>query len=171
MSSRFPDTQEHRPRQVEHDRQAMIGWEALMALERLQRHLRIDTEPVRNRARILRTVGKLLGARSLAWVSMQGDGDVLLEGEPLFSPCECGQLATHLADQTRGEELGYVLDNEPRKSGWGPRYPRILNLLAVPIAERSTSGLAAGVQQDLEPPAVRATNGQTTGRQHSSDGN
>jgi HD-GYP domain-containing protein (c-di-GMP phosphodiesterase class II) len=134
------DNRERRRTQNERDRQAMIAWEAIVDLDQLHRSLRIDTEPARNRRRILRGAGKLLGARSLAWVSLVGDRDVLIEGEPILSSCDCGQLANYLADDTRGEESGYVLENEPRKSGWGARFPRILNLMAVPVADKTMSG-------------------------------
>jgi HD-GYP domain-containing protein (c-di-GMP phosphodiesterase class II) len=134
------DSREHRQTQIGSDRQAIIAWEVVMGLDRLHRNLRIDEEPARNRARILRVAGKLLGVRALAWVSRIGDRDVLIEGEPVLSPCDCEELANHLADDTRGEESGYVLENEPRESRWGARFPGILNLMAVPVADKKMSG-------------------------------
>ena len=93
----------------------MIAWDAIMGLERLHRNLRTHKEPARNRARILRIAGELLGVSSLAWVSLLEDGDVVLEGERLLSPWDCGQLANHLADQNLGDQSGYVLVNEARR--------------------------------------------------------
>ena len=134
------DSRDRRRTQIERDKQSMIAWEAVVGLDRLHRNLRVDKEPARNRGRILRAAGKLLGARSLAWVSLVGDRDVLIEGEPILSPCDCGQIANCLADETRGEESGYVLQNEPRESRWGARFPRILNLMAVSVADKTMSG-------------------------------
>ena len=138
---------DRRRSQAEQDRQSMIAWEAIMGLERLHRNLQIHKEPARNRGRILRVAGELLGVPSLAWVSVLEDGDVVLEGERLLSPWDCGQLADHLADQNLRDQSGYVLINEARESRWGARFPQIQNLLAVPVAEKTLVGLGAGVQQ------------------------
>jgi HD-GYP domain-containing protein (c-di-GMP phosphodiesterase class II) len=126
--------------QADQDRQSMIAWEAIMGLERLHHNLRIHKEPARNWGRILRAAGELLGVASLAWVSLLGDGDVVLEGERLLSPWDCGQLADHLADQNRRDQSGYVLINEARASRWGARFPQIQNLLAVPVGEKTLTG-------------------------------
>jgi HD-GYP domain-containing protein (c-di-GMP phosphodiesterase class II) len=134
------DMCDRRRSQAKQDRQSMIAWEAIMGLDRLHRNLRIDKEPARNRGRILRGAGELLGVPSLAWVSLLGDGDVVLEGERLLSPWDCGQLAKHLADQNLWDQSGYVLINEARESSWGARFPQILNLLAVPVGEKTLSG-------------------------------
>ncbi len=122
------------------DRQSMIAWDAIMGLERLHRNLRIHKEPARNRARILRIAGELLGVQSLAWVSVLGDGEAVLEGERLLSPWDCGQLADHLADQKLWDQSGYVLINEARESRWGTRFPQIQNLLAIPVVDKTLSG-------------------------------
>ena len=134
------DLRDRQRSQAEQDRQSLIAWEAVMGLERLHRHLRIHKEPARNRGRILRVAGELLGAQSLAWVSLQRDEDVVFEGERLLSPWDCGQLASLLAHQTLWEELGYVLINDARETSWAARFPQILNLLAIPVAEKTLSG-------------------------------
>ena len=126
--------------QVERDRQSKIAWDAIMCLERLHHNTRIHKEPARNRGRILRIAGELLGVPSLAWVSTLGDGEVVLEGERLLSPWDCGQLAGHLADRKRGDESGYLIINEPRESHWGSRFPQIQNLLAIPVVDKTFSG-------------------------------
>jgi len=126
--------------QAERDRQSKIAWDAIMAIERLHRSLRTHKEPARNRRRILRIAGELLGVRSLAWVSRLGDGDVVLEGEQILSPWDCGQLVDHLADPNLRDQSGYVLVNEARESRWGARFPQIQNLLAVPVVEKTLLG-------------------------------
>src|SRR5262249_26238069 len=63
--------------QADLDRQAMIAWEAMMALERLHRGTRLHREPTRERQRVLRAAGELLGAQSLVWVPVQRDDDVV----------------------------------------------------------------------------------------------
>jgi HD-GYP domain-containing protein (c-di-GMP phosphodiesterase class II) len=134
------ELRDRRHAQAEHDRQAMIAWEAVMGLDRLHRSLRTDKEPARNRRRILRVAGELLGTQAVAWVSSSSDGDVLVEGDALLSPWDCAQLAHHLENQARDDEAAYVLVNEPREGHWGTRFPRVLNLLAVPVADKTSSG-------------------------------
>ena len=126
--------------QAEQDRQSVVAWEALMGLDRLHRTLQNHKEPARNRGRILRFAGELLGVSSLAWVSRLEDGEVLLEGEPLLSSWDCGQLAGHLADQGRGDQPGYVLINDVRERRWGARFPQIVNVLAVPVSDKILTG-------------------------------
>jgi HD-GYP domain-containing protein (c-di-GMP phosphodiesterase class II) len=118
----------------------MIVWEAMMALERLHRGTRLHKEPTRERQRVLRAAGELLGAQSLVWVPVQRDDDVVIEGEPLVSPWDCSQLANVLANQSLWEETGYVLINETRETSWGARFPQVLNLLAIPVADRKLIG-------------------------------
>jgi len=137
---RTRDMDELRRSQAERDRQSRIAGDAIMGLERLHRKLQIHKEPARNWGRILRVAGELLGVSSLAWVPVLGDGDVVLEGEWLLSPWDCGQLANHLADPKLRDQSGYVLINEPRESSWGARFPQIQNLLAVPVADQTFSG-------------------------------
>src|SRR5262249_25048658 len=125
---------------AERERQSKAAWDALMAIERLHRGLRTHKEPGRNRGRILRVAGELLGARSLSWVSRLGDGEVTLEGEQLLSGWEWRQLVDHLAASHLRDGFAYLLVNEPRASQWGARFPRIQNLLAVPILEKNVLG-------------------------------
>ncbi len=134
------DSRESRRSHIERDRQARIAWEAVIGIDRLHRNLRIDKDPARNRRRILRAAGELLSAESIAWVSLLDDGDVSVQGEPLLSPWDCRQLANHLADETCDAETEYVVLNEPRERRWAARFPQIRNLLAIPVADKTTSG-------------------------------
>src|SRR5262249_38275340 len=126
--------------QAEQDRQSMIAWEAMMALERLHRGAKIHKDSARDRQRVLRAAGELLGAQSLVWVPVQRDDDAVFEGERLLSPWDCGQLANVLANQALWEESGYVLINDTRETSWGARFPQVLNLLAIPVADRKLTG-------------------------------
>jgi HD-GYP domain-containing protein (c-di-GMP phosphodiesterase class II) len=134
------ESRDRRHTQAEHERQAMMAWEAVMGLDKLHRSLRIHKEPVRHRRRILRAAGELLGAPSLAWVSLHGEGDVVQEGESLLSPWDCGRLASQLTEETRGDESSYVLVNDPPQTAWGTQYPQIANLLAVRVGLEGSSG-------------------------------
>ncbi len=126
--------------QVEQDRQAMIVWEAMMSLERLHRRAKIHKESARERRRILRTAGELLGVQSMAWVPVQREDEVVFHGEQILSPWDCGQLANVLAGQAHCEEAGYMIINETRETSWGTRFPKVVNLLAIPIEERKLTG-------------------------------
>ena len=126
--------------QAEQDRQSMIAWESMMALERLHRGARIHKEPARERRRILRHAGELMGAQAMAWVPVHRDDGVALEGERLLSPWDCGQLADVLSGQTLCEESGYLIVNDSRESSWGARFPQIVNMLAIPVADKKLAG-------------------------------
>jgi HD-GYP domain-containing protein (c-di-GMP phosphodiesterase class II) len=126
--------------QAEQDRQSMIAWEAMISLERLHRGARIHKESTRERQRVLRAAGELLGVHSLAWVPVQRDDDVVFEGERLLSPWDCGQLANVLAGQAQWEQSGYVIINNTGDTSWGARFPQVLNLLGIPIADRKLTG-------------------------------
>jgi HD-GYP domain-containing protein (c-di-GMP phosphodiesterase class II) len=138
---------DRRRSQADHDRQSMIAWDAIMNLERSHRDLQIHKDPARNRGRILRAAAEISGASALAWVSLLGDGDVALEGERLLSPWDFRQLVNQLADQKHRDPSGYVLINEARHTDWGARFPRIANLLAVPVTEKSLSGWMLAVNK------------------------
>jgi HD-GYP domain-containing protein (c-di-GMP phosphodiesterase class II) len=138
---------DRRRNQADQDRQSMIAWEAIVDLERMHRNLQIHKEPARNRGRILRTGGELVGASSVAWVPLQGDGDVVIEGERLLSPWDVGQIANQLTEQNVRDQSEYVLINDARQSRWGARFPRIVNLLAVPVTEQSGSGWVLAVNK------------------------
>ena len=128
------------PTKAELDRESMIAWEAIMGIERLHRSAKIHKEPARERRRILRVAGELLGTRSLAWVPIHRDDEVVFEGDRLLSAWDCVQLTRILADRPGWEESGYVLINDAQGNHWGTRFPRVLNLLAVPVAEKTLSG-------------------------------
>jgi len=128
------------PTKAELDRESIIAWEAIMGLEQLHRSAKIHKEPARERRRILRVAGELLGTRSLAWVPIHRDDDVVFEGDRLLSAWDCVQLTSTLADRPGWEESGYVLINDAQGNHWGTRFPRIRNLLAVPVAEKTLSG-------------------------------
>jgi HD-GYP domain-containing protein (c-di-GMP phosphodiesterase class II) len=133
--------------QADQDRQSMIAWDAIVDLERVHRNLQIHKEPARNRGRILRAAGELLGASSVAWVPLLGDGDAVLEGERLLSSWDLGQLANQLTEQNLQDQAEYVLINDARESPWGARFPRIVNLLAVSVMEKSVSGWVLAVNK------------------------
>ncbi len=133
--------------QAVQDRQSMIAWEALMALERLHRGARIHKEPARERRRILRIAGELLGAQSLAWVPVQRDDGVVSEGERLLTPWDCDQLAAVLAGQARWEESGYVIINEPGETSWARTVPAGAQPAGDTGRRQEAVGMGPGVQQ------------------------
>ena len=140
--------------QAEHDRQSMIAWEAMMALERLHRGAKLHKDPARERQRVLRAAAELIGAQSLVWVPVQRDDDVVFEGERLLSPWDCGQLANVLASQALWEETGYVIVNETREASWGARFPQVLNVLAIPVADRKLTGWVLALNKRAGPARV-----------------
>ena len=152
---------DHRRSQAERDRQSMLAWEVTKALERLHGSLRIHKEPARNRGRILRFAGELLGVSSLAWVSRLEDGEVVLEGDQLLSPWECGQLAKQLADQNLGVEPGYVLVNDARETPWAAAFSPNPQPAGHPRLEESRGGCWRLTSS--EPPAAARPTGASPG--------
>ena len=134
------EVRNRRRSQAEQDRQSMVAWEAMIALDRLHRGARIHREPNRERQRILRAAAELVGAQMMAWVPVQNDEDIVLEGDRLLSPWDSSRLANVLSGQTNGEESGYLLINEVSQSSWGPRFPQVVNLLAIPVTDRKLAG-------------------------------
>ena len=116
---------------------SLVGLEALMGLEDLLRLPRtIDRTPERSRQRVLQTVARVLRARTLLWVNSEDD-EAMIEGEPLLSPWDCGQLARLLAEDVDGARTGYLLNNQVQASRWGGRFPQLATLLAVPVPVRT----------------------------------
>jgi HD-GYP domain-containing protein (c-di-GMP phosphodiesterase class II) len=122
------------------DRQSLVAWNAMMGLERLHANMQIHKEPERNRIRVLRMARDVLGASSLAWVSNRKDSDVVIDGERLLSPWDIAQIADFLTERVAGDGSGYVRVNDPRQAPWGARFPRVGNLLAVPVKASLVSG-------------------------------
>ena len=144
--------------QAEHDRQSMIAWEAMMALDGC------IAAPRSTRSR--RGSG---GASSASPASCRGAVAGLgpgpagrrgvFEGERLLSPWDCGQLANVLAGQARWEESGYLIINEPARDGWGARFPQIQNLLAIPVADKKLSGWVLAFNKRRAAAAARPAGG------------
>ena len=111
------------PTQPEPEPPSMIAWEAIMGLDRLHRAAKIHKEPSRERRRILRVAGELIGTKSLAWIPTRRDDEVVFEGERLLSERDCAQLVEMLADRPRREETGYVLINDVREGRLGGAFP------------------------------------------------
>ena len=88
------------------------------------------------------------------WVPVQRDDDVLFEGERLLSPWDCGQLGNVLASQALWEETGYVIINETRETSWGARFPQLLNVLAIPLADRKLTGWLLALNKRRGPARV-----------------
>ena len=119
---------------------SMIAWEAIMSLERLHRAASIHREPARERRRILRAARRA-GERAvvrLGSAPRAGRGGFPGRTAPVILGLR--QLATILNDRARLAESGYVMLNDVRETSWGVRFPRILTLLAVPVAARNRSG-------------------------------
>ena len=115
---------------------SLVGLEALMGLEHLLRSQRIDEPPERNRRQVLETAAKVLRVQTLLWVRTEDD-EALIEGEPLLSPRDCGQLLRLLAEDPDGGRAGYLLNNQVQATRWGARFPKLATLLAIPVPVKS----------------------------------
>src|SRR5205814_1193332 len=115
-------------------------------LERLLRTQRIDKAPARNRRQVLQTAANVLRARTLLWVPADGD-EATIEGEPLLSPWDCGQLARLLAQDPEGAKAGYLLNNQVQANSWGTRFPQVATLLAVLVPVKGVASWIIAVNK------------------------
>jgi HD-GYP domain-containing protein (c-di-GMP phosphodiesterase class II) len=121
----------------------LVGLEALMGLEQLLRTQRVDKEPDRNRRQVLQTAATVLRARTLLWVPSDGD-EAMIEGEPVLSCWDSGQLARMFVEDRDSARAGYLINNQVQATTWGGRFPQVATLLAMPVPVRSaTSWLIA----------------------------
>jgi HD-GYP domain-containing protein (c-di-GMP phosphodiesterase class II) len=120
------------------DLSSLAGLEALISLEDLLRTQRIEKTTANCRSQVLEAATKVLRAQTILWVPAQG-AEALIEGEPLLSPWDCGQLARLLAQDPEGARTGFLRVNQVQASSWGKRFPRLVTMLAVPVPPRSAA--------------------------------
>jgi HD-GYP domain-containing protein (c-di-GMP phosphodiesterase class II) len=120
--------------------QATSAWEALLSLDHVARGLRIDKDVAANRACILEAAHASLHARALIWIPLEVDEPVLCQGETLLTPEECQHLVRVLSQSPDFEAAAPLLCNQPAATRWGPRFPRIENLMAFALTDRRPGG-------------------------------
>jgi hypothetical protein len=86
----------------------------------------------------------------MIWVTADVD-QAVIEGEPLLSSCDCGQLARLLAQDPDAARTGYVLNNHVQASRWGSRFPQLVTLLAVPVPIKSVTGWIIALNKSICP--------------------
>jgi hypothetical protein len=129
------------------------AWEVVVRLEQLMRVQKTHKEPVKNRRRVLRAAADLVPAQSLVFVPTKATEPVIPVGEELLSPWDCGQLAALVSKSQNWEEAGYLLCNDPPKSGWAARFPQVANLLALPALDDVPVGWLIALNKREVPPA------------------
>ena len=122
------------------DGQLTLAWNAVMAMDELMRCVRVHKDPAKDRARVLRLAAEVLGAQAVAWVPAQADAGIVIEGEKVLSAWDFGQLADLLVADDSWEKAGYLAVTDARRTDWGVRFPRVENLLAVPLTRKSPMG-------------------------------
>jgi len=129
-------------RHAEETQQAQVAsaWEALLALDQVTRRLRVHRDGVRNQQRILETAAASLPVRSLAWVPMESDQPVLLQGEPCLSQDEGRQLVAALAQCPEYRPPAPVVCNQVQTTFWGPRFPAVDSLMAFQLTDQGQVG-------------------------------
>jgi hypothetical protein len=130
----------------------LVGLEALMGLEHLLRTQRIDGTAERNLSQILQVASRILRARTLLWVPLEGE-EAEIEGESIVSSWDAWHLARLLAEDPDGARLGYVRNNDFQASTWGGRFPRLTTLLAVPVPIRSAPSWVIALNKSTSPTA------------------
>ncbi len=139
---------------------SLVGLEALMALEHLLRTQRSDETPERTRRQVLETAAKVLRVRTILWVQAEDDTAVV-EGEPLLSPWDCGQLARLLAEDQDGARAGYLLNNQIQATRWGGRFPQLATLLAVPVPVKSVASWLIALNKSVSTASPGSSRGSS----------
>jgi len=133
----------HRTRRREdasREGQNALGWDTVMALEQLMSSQRIHNDPSRERQRALRLAAEVLRVQTVVWVPSQVNDTILIEGERLLSAWDCNQLAGLVAQAPGWEKSGVVMVNNVAEGNWGGRFPRIANLMAMPLGDKAPAG-------------------------------
>jgi hypothetical protein len=128
----------------------LVGLEALMSLEQLLRTQKIEKTPEKNRSQILQAAARVLHAQTVLWVPAEG-AEAVIEGEPLLSLWDCGQLARLLAQDPEAGRAGYLRINHVPAASWGARFPPLATLLAVPVAPRSAQSWVIALNKSASP--------------------
>jgi HD-GYP domain-containing protein (c-di-GMP phosphodiesterase class II) len=123
-----------------HHSKATLAWEALLTVDQLARCLRFHRDPAKNQQLILANAGKLLPAEFLCWIPLNRDQPVLTQGEGCLDAEEARQLAQALLDSPDAQSGSPLFCNEVRDLAWGPRFPKISNLIASLVTDQGPLG-------------------------------
>jgi len=122
------------------DPAASAPWDAVLRLEQLLRHQKVDQDLGKARRQLLEVVAHLVGASATAFVPQRADDPVVTAGEPLLSPWDCTQIPAVLAECPGGKAGFVVLNDPPPTSGSVGQLPGVKNLLALPVTDRGGQG-------------------------------
>jgi hypothetical protein len=109
------------------------AWEALLTLDHVLRRIRIHKDAAQTGRRVLEGVFPILQARALLWVPSRPEAAPVVFGEAGLTPAECRQLAADVA-RAAGDSTEPLLCNDARQV-LGERFPGVMNLLALPVAD------------------------------------
>jgi HD-GYP domain-containing protein (c-di-GMP phosphodiesterase class II) len=127
--------------------QAGTAWEALLTLGHLLRRTRIHKDAAAAGRRVLEGALALLPARALAWVPSQRDLGPVVLGEALLTPAEWRQLAAALSEAAGAAGPEPVLCDDVPATAWGGRFPGLVTLLALPVADQEPAGWVVAVNK------------------------
>jgi putative nucleotidyltransferase with HDIG domain len=130
-----------------------LPWEVLLTVDELARRLRFHRDPGKSYRRILKAAAGFLGAQMLAWVPRHADAAVVTEGETCLAAADSRELAALLARGQDPRRPGPVLiDAFQERSGAG-RFPRVHNLLALPVSDPGLVGWVIAINKHASPGA------------------
>ena len=82
----------------------------------------------------------MLPVQTLIWVPPQEEETLVIEGDRLLSARDCNELARRLSQSPQWDPSEYLILNDLRSCGWGARFPRIINLIALSVDEKDGGG-------------------------------
>lgn len=127
--------------------QVKVAWETILRLDHVIRRLRIHKEPDRSQKRILQAAYEMLGVQTLVWVPHPANEPVRIQGDPCLSAWDFRHLASRLAHAPDLQASGLFLTNEVRKTSWGGRFPKVVNLVALPVSDQGSLGWVIAINK------------------------
>ncbi|HWY85366.1 MAG TPA: HD-GYP domain-containing protein [Gemmataceae bacterium] len=139
--------------------QNSMAWEALLAVDKVTRRLRLDKDPVKNIQRILEAAFGFLGAGTLVWVPRDSDNAALVQGEDCLAQADYRQLASFLAKSQSPDTQTPILIDRFQEKQESARFPNIANLLALPVLDQDLLGWIIAINKKSDGGTRPAGNG------------
>ncbi|MFL5241379.1 MAG: HD-GYP domain-containing protein [Gemmataceae bacterium] len=112
----------------------------LPALDGLIRSLRIHQEPAQHKERILEAALNAGLFQTLVWIPLQARASAVLKGKECLTQPDCHRLLHALTSEADFHAGKPLLCNAAVSATWGRAFPRVANLLALPVSDPGTVG-------------------------------
>jgi HD-GYP domain-containing protein (c-di-GMP phosphodiesterase class II) len=119
----------------------------LPALDGLIRSLRIHQEPAQHKERILEAALKAGLFQTLVWVPLQARASAVLKGKECLTQPDCHRLLHALTSEADFHSGAPLVCNAAVATTWGRAFPRVANLLAMPVSDPGPVGWVLAINK------------------------